>query len=429
MTGKNHIFNYHFINFIAIDHLMRKYFASIFFLLIIGFGCYSQTKNSATHSSKKIALVIGVAKYQFANPLKNTINDARDIDSSLTKLGFNVTLLLDPTLREMSTAIDTFGRKMFNSEVCLFYYSGHGAEYNGENFLFPVTSHPTVPSDLMYEAYPLQKILSRIELSKIKTSIVILDACRSNPFARAWVKDFGNHEGLTVIDLPNGSFVGYAASPGKVASDGRRKNGTYTEAILKFIGEKDQSIDQLFNKVNKEVRVQTVGSQIPFKSSSLDGDFFFNGDVADLSSKKSIDAESNESQLLSLVEKKFPLPKIVKGYSINPISNYAKVTINSGVFKRNDWVKLNMQLLNKNIWDKTTPVFVTIVKKYKKDNDTGVLVLENQYQPIDLKNKIEILADLDPGYYEIRIGFYFISELNVEYPTFNSKAFTITIQE
>ena len=123
---------------------------------------------------------------------------------------------------------------------------------------------------------PLNKLLGKIDFAKVHTSIVLLDACRDNPFAKNWNGRNYVSKGLASINqLPNGMFIGFAASPGQTASDGIRRNGTYTEAILKFIGENNLSIDVLFNRVNKEVRAETNNKQVPYKNSSLDDEFYF----------------------------------------------------------------------------------------------------------------------------------------------------------
>ncbi len=408
---------------------MKKLFILLQFCFITIVHSYSQNSANSYNPEKKMALVIGVSKYKFADPLKNTLNDANDIAADLKKNGFRVTLLLEPTLQEMSAAVDLFGQEMSRSTVCLFYFSGHGAEYSSENYLFPVNAHPTAPGDLQYETFPLGKVLSRIHDSGIKTSIILLDACRNNPFRLHWTRSYGSEQGLSVIDSPpNGSFIGYAAAPGKVASDGNGRHGAYTGAILKYIDEKNQSIDQLFNKVNKEVRAQTDNYQTPFKSSSLDDDFYFCRDESiKKDSQPPLHVINEEFSLLKVVKRRFPMPQLVKGAALRPINDQATVFINKSTFEANDIIELNLALTKDNIWDRTTPLYVMVTKATGKSKEI-IDVLENQYQPTGLRHTIKLSANFGSGVYDVRIGFYFISELNTEYPPFYSRAFTIHIQ-
>lgn len=173
----------------------------------------------------------------------------------------------------MDAAIDDWCNKANKYDVALFYYSGHGAEYNGENFIFPIDANLKGPSDLAYEAVSATKLLDRMVSINPKFTIMILDACRNNPFTKAWVRGFAK-EGLASM-TGKGAFIGYAATPGYTASDGTGRNGTYTEAILNNIMKPNLTIDQIFTRVNKDVRLKTADGQIPFKSSSFSSDYCF----------------------------------------------------------------------------------------------------------------------------------------------------------
>lgn len=369
---------------------------------------------------KKIALVVGVANYQYAGQLKNTLNDANDIADVMSEMGFEVIKVLDPDLRAFNFAIDSFRRKLDGASVSLFFYSGHGAEYNGENYLFPINSNPTVPNDLIYDAIPVGKILDKSEYAKVKTTILLLDACRSNPFTRNWNKGANQYEGLTNINAPDGTFIGFAASPGKTASDGTRRNGLYTEAILSFIKSKNASIDQIFNKVNKEVRTQSGGKQIPFKNSSLDDEYYF------------IKTETNGDYIwktnypLAVINRpKFPMPKTVKGYTQSTINSYSTISINKKEFAADDFIELCLTPTGPPIWDKSTPIYVTLTKR---SNATGgVQIWNEEFKQSDDKTIIRFSSDFPSGIYELSVGFYLISELTNEFPALYSKRFTIKI--
>jgi DNA-binding beta-propeller fold protein YncE len=195
------------------------------------------------------------------------------MSDSLRKVGFEVYTYQDSDLKTMTEAINGWCEKISKYDVALFYYSGHGAEVNGENFLFPIDANPKGPSDLHYTAYSASQLLSRIDNSGSRLNILILDACRNNPFAKNWSRDMG--KGGLASMAGRGSFIGYAASPGHVADDGIRRNGIYTEAILKNITVPGLTIDRVFTNVNKYVRDSTANQQVPFKNSSLSIDYCF----------------------------------------------------------------------------------------------------------------------------------------------------------
>lgn len=235
-----------------------------------------QNTEAATDAKreKRVALVIGIKSYKYAPPLANSVNDAVDMAIALKALGFEVYSNTDGDLRAIETALNSWGSKLKEAKVALFYFSGHGAEVNGENYLFPVDANPQNPADIPYTCLPIGRVIGKMDDAGTATNIVLLDACRNNPFTRSWNRSFESG-GLALINSPKGTFIGYAASPGKVASDGSSRNGTYTQAILKHIKTPGLTIDQVFNRVNKEVREASFEKQIPFKNSSLESDFYF----------------------------------------------------------------------------------------------------------------------------------------------------------
>ncbi len=221
---------------------------------------------------KKVAIVFGEKDYKYAGALTNPLNDAQDISDSLKKVGFTVYTYFNTDYKTMVAALNDWYTKIPKYEVALFYYSGHGAEVSGENYLFPIDANPKGPSDLYYMAYSANRVLSNMESNNSKFNIMILDACRNNPFTKSWVRDFNG--GLASM-TGKGSFIGFASSPGTTASDGDRRNGIYTEAILRNITIPNSTIDQIFTKVNSYVRARTAEAQVPYKNSSLSSDFCF----------------------------------------------------------------------------------------------------------------------------------------------------------
>lgn len=222
---------------------------------------------------RKTALIFGEKDYLFAPPLINPANDASDIADSLQRLGFDVHVVINADKKTMREVAEKWYQSLRNYNVGLFYYSGHGAEYNGENFLFPTDANPKNAGDLNIECFSANKLLSALGNANLKYNIVLLDACRSNPFTRSWSRDFSNGGLATMVG--RGSFIGFAASPGKTASDGTGKNGTYTEAILTYIMIPGLTIDQMFTKINAYVGKATKDQQITFKNSSLNVDYCF----------------------------------------------------------------------------------------------------------------------------------------------------------
>jgi len=226
-----------------------------------------------THAAdeKRQALVIGNGKYMSA-PLKNPVNDARDIAAALKKSGFEVVLGEDWGQREMEDAIIKFGRKLQSGGVGLFYYAGHGIQVAGANYLLPVDARIESESDVRFEAVDAGRVLGKMQDADNRLNIVILDACRNNPFARSF-RDA--QVGLARMDAPAGALVAYATAPGSVAEDGEQRNGLYTGTLLKYLLQPDIEIGMMFRKVREEVLRQSGKKQVPWESSSLVGEFHF----------------------------------------------------------------------------------------------------------------------------------------------------------
>ncbi len=226
-------------------------------------------------ASRGLALVIGNAAYPKA-PLRNPVNDAKAMATSLTELGFEVTRLLDVPQREMEAAIRQFGTRLRRGGVGLFYFAGHGIQVGGQNFLIPIDAQLHDASDLKYEAVHLGRLLDAVDDAENGLNIVILDACRNNPFARGWRRVRGGAaRGLAVVQAAQGTLLAYATSPGAVAEDGVGENGLYTQHLLQQMQVPGQRVEQMFKQVRVNVMKASGGQQIPWESSSLTGDFSF----------------------------------------------------------------------------------------------------------------------------------------------------------
>lgn len=226
-------------------------------------------------NEKKLALVIGCSKYIHAGELINPSNDADSMADILESLGFNITKISNPTQKELKIAIDDFGEKLIQYKTGLFYFAGHGIQVKGLNYLIPTDANLKNERMAEYDCVEVNRVLGFMEDSKANVNIVILDACRNNPFERNWSRGIGLR-GLAQMDAPKGSFIAYSTSPGKTASDGDGKNGLYTEALLKYIGTKQRPITTMFQDVRRDVIAKSNNEQVPWEATSLTSDFFFN---------------------------------------------------------------------------------------------------------------------------------------------------------
>ncbi|MEN3333740.1 MAG: hypothetical protein V7641_3105 [Blastocatellia bacterium] len=237
----------------------------------------AQTDNRGLTTQKvqqkelRIALVIGNSAYNDA-PLRNPVNDARDMAQALRDVGFEVIYGENLSQNDLKRSIRAFGDKIHNGGIGLFYYAGHGIQVNGVNYLVPVGATITKEEEAEYESVDVGFVLAQMENAKNRLNIVILDACRNNPFARSFRS---TKSGLASIDAPSGTLIAYATAPGSVASDGDGRNGLYTQELLRQIRTASLSIEQIFKQVRVAVRDKTQGKQIPWESSSLTGDFRF----------------------------------------------------------------------------------------------------------------------------------------------------------
>jgi len=223
------------------------------------------------HGAKRTALVIGNGMYQTA-PLKNPVNDAVDMANVLTSRGFEVTVKINADMRAMKSAVRAFGKQLRTGRgVGLFYYAGHGFQLAGRNYLVPIGSEIQTESEAEFEAFDAGRILGQMADAGNDLNIVILDACRNNPFARSFRSSV---TGLARMDAPKGSIIAYATSPGNLAADGDGRNGLYTKHLIRNIQEPALTVEQVFKNVRMAVAAETASKQIPWESSSLMGDFY-----------------------------------------------------------------------------------------------------------------------------------------------------------
>jgi uncharacterized caspase-like protein len=222
--------------------------------------------------ARRRALVIGNSAYGFS-PLKNPANDARAISAALKATGFDVTAALDFTRTQMLEAIAAYSQALARDKaIGLFYFAGHGVQLAWRNYLLPTDAKVERIEQIQASCVDVNSVIDGIAKAQNPMNVVILDACRENPFG----SDFRvEQKGLSQLDAPPGTLLAYATSPGNVASDGAGENGLYTENLLKEIRTPEAKIEDVFKRVRLAVRRRSNGQQIPWESTSLEEDFWF----------------------------------------------------------------------------------------------------------------------------------------------------------
>ena len=236
----------------------------------------------ASSDPSRQALVIGNSGYLDA-PLANPVNDARAVAGLLGQAGFTVASHLDARRNDMMAAIERFTAEVRKSDtkLVMFYFAGHGAQLDWRNYLLPVDAKAESADQLRQSCIDLNYLIGEFGKSRGKTFIIMLDACRNNPFGSSYRPE---QKGLSQFDAPVGSLLAYATSPGNVASDGSGQNGLYTENLLRELSVKGAKIEDALKRVRLNVRLASNGAQIPWETTSLENDvFIFDGGKSKLS--------------------------------------------------------------------------------------------------------------------------------------------------
>lgn len=225
-------------------------------------------------NEKRIALVIGNSTYLHGGALKNPVSDANLMATTLQSLGFTVIKKLNASLRTMQLASTDFKTKLKDYDVALFFYAGHGIQVDGINYLIPVDAQLDNREMAKYDAFSINDINDAFMSNSSKTNIMILDACRNDPF-RSWAR--GGDRGFAKIDNPSkGTIIAFATQPGETAADGSGSNGLYTSKLVQQM-KISQSIENVFKNTRKAVNDASGGKQIPQDWSSLMDEFYFTG--------------------------------------------------------------------------------------------------------------------------------------------------------
>jgi uncharacterized caspase-like protein len=260
-------------------------------------GCFALAwAAAATHlpcaAQARQALVIGNAHYQYVDALRNPVNDAELLAASLRQVGFQVTLLRDATLDQMSRAATEFGRSLRRDDIAFVYFAGHGVQYGGENYLIPVDADVALPDQLRQRAFPIGQLFAALPADGRSSNIVVLDACRNNPFAgrspaysraleagQPGARGQGNVDvpaGLSQVDsVPGNTLIAYATSPGKVALDGAGRNSPYAEALAGVMLGEGLEVTAVFQEATLQVKRSTGFQQEPWMNWSLNNRVIF----------------------------------------------------------------------------------------------------------------------------------------------------------
>jgi uncharacterized caspase-like protein len=290
----------------------------LFYLSIVAALCLSRlTAAELTEADLKrmrgesrVALVIGNGKYRNFAPLDNPANDAKGVAAALSTAGFKVILRVDATRDDMTAALAEFDQQLAQSDVALFYYAGHAAQVDWRNFMVPVAANldaqkigvDKLVGQVAQESVDLAEVLDGMGKGKAHINIVVLDACRDNPFTAKAIqmsRSLSRSSGTTPIKVgvglaqsfaPPGTFLAYSTAPGQVASDGVGRNSPYSDALIKALAVPGLKLEDVFKQVRNSVATATHQEQIPWDNSSVFGDFYFripaNIDVAKTQAKK-----------------------------------------------------------------------------------------------------------------------------------------------
>jgi uncharacterized protein (TIGR02145 family) len=285
--------------------------------------CILTFSQTTQQPQKKIALVIGNGNYNFSI-LANPENDAKAMKDALLNVGFSVIEYENLNQIQMKKAIDDFGDKLRSNEVGLFFYAGHGIQSKGYNYLIPVDAVLKSEEDVEFNCVEANRILAKMEASGSKVNIVILDACRNNPFERSWTRA-ATGRGLALMDAPFGTLIAYSTAPGKTASDGSGKNSPYTSAILESIKIPNITIIQMFQNVRSIVSQKSSKQQIPWESTSMTGDFYLNtGENTTLEIQKKVQGTPT-NEISKLDGRKNDSTEIQKKVQVTPTNEISKL--------------------------------------------------------------------------------------------------------
>ena len=256
----------------------------------------SAQDGSLEKAQQRHALVVGVGRYA-QSPLANPVHDAEAVGELLRRYGFAVTIKLEPSKKELEEAFDAFGRELTERRgVGLFFFAGHGVQLDWRNFLLPVDVRLRTRSDLEAQGVDVSRLLDRLRDARNAMNVVILDACRNNPFGPLFDP---RQKGLSQMDAPAGTLIAYSTAPGNLADDGEGRNSLYTENLLREMQTPGLRIEEVLKRVRQSVRHASGGRQVPWESTSLEDDLYLvPGQYAVRPSDEQLDREYEEDLAL-----------------------------------------------------------------------------------------------------------------------------------
>jgi hypothetical protein len=273
----------------------------LFLLLLSGLAL------AETPPERRVALVIGNSSYRNAPVLPNTVNDARDMVTALRKVGFEVVDGIDLDKRGMDAALTRFARLAQDADAAMFYFAGHGFQFNGENYLVPVEAKVEDEVGVQYETTRLNDVVTALNYAR-GVKIMVLDACRNNPFVgllakRQATRGFSVGSGLAPVQRAQGMVIAYATQANDVAADGAGRNSPFTAALVREIDQPGLEVAALFRRVQKSVYDTTSGRQTPELSLSLLGDFYLNREETDADIWRRIRASDDSTALQAFIQR------------------------------------------------------------------------------------------------------------------------------
>ena len=260
--------------------------------LLLGWAC------CAAATEQRVALVIGNAGYR-VDPLDNPVNDARLVAASLKQAGFNVMLAENLDRRGLLGAMRAFGQRLNEQTVAVLYYAGHGLQLRDRNYLIPVDAEIRSEDEIPIAGVDVGFLLGRMATARSRTNLVILDACRNNPFA---TKGGNTAQGLAPMDAPVGTLLAFATAPGKLAADsGGGVNSLYAASFAQHLLSPGLPVEHVFKRVREAVVRATAQAQVPWESSSLQGEFSFVESAATLAARDAAPRVDASTPMLAAV--------------------------------------------------------------------------------------------------------------------------------
>ena len=275
-------------------------------------------------AAQKAALVIGNSAYRSVTPLVNPANDANDMAASLGRIGYAVTLVKDGDLAAMNDGLRAFLRDADHADSVVVFYSGHGVQVKGRNYLVPVSARISDELDLDTQTLSLDKLLELVDSAAPKVKIVILDSCRDNPLTRQLTRGAGTR-GLARIDLDassaKGTLIAFSTAPGSVAQDGSGRNSPFTTALLAHMETPGLDIRQMFGQVRADVDQSTQGGQTPWVNEAIIGSFAMAGKVETPQPVKAITVEpqANSQPVAQPAIEPQPQPEFQQQAAVEPV--------------------------------------------------------------------------------------------------------------